>query len=56
MVLDVIGVVILLVLFNCYADNVVLLAPCPSALRTMLNICCSYAVSHNWNSMPQSPS
>ena len=24
----------------CYADDIVLLAPCPSALRTMLNICC----------------
>ena len=29
-----------------YADDVVLLAPCASALRTMLNICSSFAVSH----------
>ena len=29
-----------------YADAVVLLAPCASALRTMLNICSSIAVSH----------
>ena len=27
----------------CYADDIVLLAPCDSALRVMLNICCSYA-------------
>ena len=26
-----------------YADDIVLLAPCPSALRIMLNICCNYA-------------
>ena len=26
----------------CYADDIVLLAPRPSALRTMLNICCKY--------------
>ena len=31
--------------FN-YADDVVLLAPCASALRTMLNICSSFAVCH----------
>ena len=30
----------------CYADDIVLLAPCPSALRTMLSICSSYAISH----------
>ena len=30
----------------CYADDIVLLAPCASALRTMLDICTSYAVSH----------
>ena len=30
----------------CYADDVVLLAPCASALRTMLSICDSYARSH----------
>ena len=30
----------------CYADDLVLLAPCPSALRTMLSICLSYAQSH----------
>ena len=29
-----------------YADNVVLLAPCASALKSMLNICNSYALSH----------
>ena len=29
-----------------YVDDVVLLAPCASALRTMLNICSSFAVSH----------
>ena len=36
-----------------YADDVVLLAPCASALRTMLDICCSFAVSHKleFNSM-----
>ena len=36
-----------------YADDVVLLAPCVSALRTMLNICSSFAVSHKleFNSM-----
>ena len=27
----------------CYADDIVLLAPCASALRCMLNICCRYA-------------
>ena len=26
----------------CYADDIVLLAPCASALRVMLNICCSH--------------
>ena len=30
----------------CYADNIVLLAPCPSALRTLLRICSGYASSH----------
>ena len=30
----------------CYADDIVLLAPCASALRIMLSICNSYAVSH----------
>ena len=30
----------------CYADDVVLLAPCASALRKMLSICSSYANSH----------
>ena len=30
----------------CYADDVVLLAPCASALRRMLNICSCYASSH----------
>ena len=30
----------------CYADDIVLLAPCASALRSMLNICNSYAKSH----------
>ena len=30
----------------CYADDIVLLAPCASALRHMLNICDSYATSH----------
>ena len=30
----------------CYADDIVLLAPCPSALRIMLKICCKYATDH----------
>ena len=30
----------------CYADDIVLLAPCPSALRILLNICSSYASTH----------
>ena len=30
----------------CYTDDIVLLAPCPSALRIMLNICCNYASCH----------
>ena len=30
----------------CYADDIVLLAPCPSALRMMLNICCNNATGH----------
>ena len=30
----------------CYADDVVLLAPCASALRIMLTICDTYAKSH----------
>ena len=29
-----------------YVDDVVLLAPCASALRKMLEICCSFAVTH----------
>ena len=36
-----------------YADDIALLAPCASALRIMLNICSSFAVSHKleFNSM-----
>ena len=30
----------------CYADDIVLLAPCASALRCMLIICCRYAFQH----------
>ena len=30
----------------CYADDIVLLAPCPSALRILLNICSTYASTH----------
>ena len=30
----------------CYADDIVLLAPYPSALRILLNICSSYASTH----------
>ena len=30
----------------CYADDIVLLGPCASALRHMLNICDSFATSH----------
>ena len=30
----------------CYADDIVLLAPCPSALRILLDICSSYASTH----------
>ena len=30
----------------CYADDNVLLAPCPPALRILLNICSSFAVTH----------
>ena len=30
----------------CYADDIVLLAPCASALRILLSVCESYAVSH----------
>ena len=30
----------------CYADDIVLLAPCASALRVMLNICDIFASSH----------
>ena len=33
-------------LYISYADDVVLLAPCASALRLMLQICCSFSVSH----------
>ena len=45
--LVVIGVVCLLELYICYADDIVLLAPCPSALRIMLKICDKYA--HDFN-------
>ena len=31
----------------CYADDIVLLAPCPSALRILLDICSSYASTHS---------
>ena len=31
---------------TCYADDIVLLAPCASALRILLSVCESYAVSH----------
>ena len=30
----------------CYADDIFLLAPCPSAMRTMLSVCEEYAVTH----------
>ena len=30
----------------CYADDIVLLAPCPSALRIFLNICSTFADTH----------
>ena len=30
----------------CFADDIVLLGPCASALRTMLAICTSFALSH----------
>ena len=30
----------------CYADDIILLAPCASALRTMISICNKYALSH----------
>ena len=30
----------------CYADDIALLAPCPSAMRTMLSFCEEYAVTH----------
>ena len=30
----------------CYADDIVLLAPCQSALRTMLSICSNFATAH----------
>ena len=29
-----------------YADDIALLAPCPSAMRTMLSVCEEYAVTH----------
>ena len=32
--------------YLCYVDYVFLLAPCQSALRIMLKICCSYASNH----------
>ena len=37
----------------CYADDIVLLAPCASALRMMLNICCSYASHHGLKFNPE---
>ena len=37
----------------CYADDTVLLAPCASALRVMLNICCSYASTHGLKFNPE---
>ena len=40
------GVLCLQVLFVIYTDDIVLLAPCASALRTMLSICNKYALSH----------
>ena len=45
MVLVVIGVGCSLVFF-CFADDIVLLAPCASALRKMLSLCYTYATSH----------
>ena len=30
----------------CYADDIVLLTPCPSALRILLNICSTFADTH----------
>ena len=30
----------------CYADDIALLTPCPSAMRTMLSVCEEYAVTH----------
>ena len=30
----------------CYADNVILLAPSVSAMRTMLSVCSAFAASH----------
>ena len=40
----------------CYADDIALLAPRASALRVMLNICCSYASHHGLKFNPESPS
>ena len=37
----------------CYADDIVLLAPCASALRVMLNICCLYASHHGLKFNPE---
>ena len=37
----------------CYADDIVLLAPCASALRVMLNICCPYASHHGLKFNPE---
>ena len=30
----------------CYADDIALFAPCPSAMRTMLSVCEEYTVTH----------
>ena len=32
--------------FFCFADDIVLLAPCASALRKMLSLCSAYPTSH----------
>ena len=33
----------------CYADDIVLMAPCPSALRILLDICYSFTVLYRFN-------